>query len=482
MSISSALNNAVTGLTASSRLAEVVSSNLSNALTEGYGRRDVALSAAQVGGKGGGVRIEGITRFSDPGLLADRRLADAALTADQRSAKALVRLEASFGGVDGATGLAARYAAFEQALISASSDPASPTRLTAAVSRLSDVAMTLQAQTHSTQALRQEADAAIMNDIGRLNRGLQQVADINKDIMRIKAAGTDPSGLFDARQQIVDEIATILPIREVMRDNGTNGLMTMNGTTLLDGRPVQFGFVPTPTITADMSLASGALSGVTLDNQPIDPLTGVGRLGGGSLGAAFETRDVTLAETQRGLDTIAADLISRFQDGNIDPTIVAGLPGILTDEGGPIDLTDLTGVAGRIALASLIDPAKGGDPSLLRDGLYAMLPGPVGNSVQLDSWLGALVTPRSDLPGTSVRSVAGRIGDFNADIGTRRLAAEEAISFSAARWDNLRASELANGVDTDFELQTLLRVEQAYAANARVIETVNLMMQRLMEI
>ncbi|WP_322891178.1 MULTISPECIES: flagellar hook-associated protein FlgK [unclassified Yoonia] len=482
MSISSALNNAVTGLTASSRLAEVVSSNLSNALTEGYGRRDVTLSAAQVGGKGGGVRIEGITRFSDPGLLADRRLADAALTAAQRSANALVRLETSFGGVDGSTGLAARYAAFEQALISASSDPASPTRLTAAVSRLSDVAMTLQAQTRSTQSLRQEADAAIKNDIERLNRGLQQVADLNKDVLRIKAAGNDPSGLLDARQQIIDDIATILPVREVMRDNGTVGLMTTNGTTLLDGRPVQFGFEPTPTITADMTLASGALSGVTLDNQPLDPLTGIGRLGGGSLGAAFITRDVTLVETQQGLDHIAADLISRFQDPNLDPTIVAGLPGILTDEAGPLDLADLVGLAGRIAVAASIDPARGGDPSLLRDGLYATLPGPSGDSAQLDRWLSALVSPRSDVPGASVRSVAGRIADFAADIGTRRLTAEEAVSFSAARWDNLRVAELANGVDTDFELQVLLRVEQAYAANARVIETVNLMMQRLMEI
>ncbi|WP_019955526.1 flagellar hook-associated protein FlgK [Yoonia vestfoldensis] len=482
MSISSALNNAVTGLTASSRLAEVVSSNLSNALTEGYGRRDVSLSAAQVGGKGGGVRIDGITRFSDPGLLADRRLADAALTGEQRSANALVRLESSFGGADGVTGLAARYAAFERALISASSDPSSTTRLTAAVSRLSDVATTLQAQTRSTQSLRQEADAAIASDIDRLNRGLRDVAELNKDILRIKASGNDTSGLVDARQQIVDDIATIVPLRESMRDNGTIALMTTNGTTLLDGRPVQFGFARTPTIAADMTLASGALSGVTLDNVPLDPVTGVGRLGGGSLGAAFTMRDVTLVETQMGLDQIAADLIARFQNSANDATIVSGLPGLLTDEGGVLDLADLTGLAGRIVVATSIDPTKGGDPTLLRDGLYAALPGPIGNSAQLDQWLTALTTPRSDVPGIATRSAAGRIADFTADIGMRRLAAEEAVSFSAAKWDNLRAAELANGVDTDFELQVLLRVEQAYAANARVIETVNLMMQRLMEI
>lgn len=482
MSISSALNNAVSGLTASSRMAEVVSSNLSNALTEGYGRRDVVLSAVQVGSNGGGVRVDGVTRFSDPGLLADRRLADAALTGDQRSADILVRLETSFGGVDGDTDLAARYADYEQALISASSDPASPTRIATAVSRLSDVATTLQAQTRSTQSLRQEADAAIAQDVERLNRGLRQVAELNSDILRINASGNDPSGLLDARQRIVDDIATILPVREITRDNGTIGLMTVNGTTLLDTRPVQFGFVPTATITADMTLASGALSGITLDNQPLDPATGVGRLGGGSLGAAFTLRDVTLVETQAGLDLIAADLIARFQDPTIDPTIAPPLPGVLTDEGGILDLTDLTGLAGRISINAAIDPSRGGDPSLLRDGLYAVAPGPTGDSAQLDRWLGALVAPRSDAPTTSVRSAAGRIADFTADIGMRRLAAEEAASFSTAKWDNLRMSELSNGVDTDFELQVLLQIEQAYAANARVIETVDQMMQRLLEI
>jgi flagellar hook-associated protein 1 FlgK len=32
------------------------------------------------------------------------------------------------------------------------------------------------------------------------------------------------------------------------------------------------------------------------------------------------------------------------------------------------------------------------------------------------------------------------------------------------------------------ELQTLLQIEQAYAANAKVIQTVDFMMQRLMEL
>ncbi|MEL7027010.1 MAG: flagellar basal body protein, partial [Pseudomonadota bacterium] len=45
MSISTSLSSALSGLTATSRAAELVSSNISNALTEGYGRRELATSA-----------------------------------------------------------------------------------------------------------------------------------------------------------------------------------------------------------------------------------------------------------------------------------------------------------------------------------------------------------------------------------------------------------------------------------------------------
>ena len=39
--------------------------------------------------------------------------------------------------------------------------------------------------------------------------------------------------------------------------------------------------------------------------------------------------------------------------------------------------------------------------------------------------------------------------------------------------------QLAQGVDTDAEMQTLLMVEQAYSANARVIKTIDELIQQL---
>ncbi|PJI86101.1 flagellar hook-associated protein 1 FlgK [Yoonia maricola] len=482
MSMSSALNNAVTGLTANARMTEVVSSNLSNALTDGYGRRGVELSSVQVGDRGGGVRVDSITRFVDAGLLADRRLADAALSGQDRSAEFVSRLEQVIGGPDDAAGLGARLAEFERALIAAGSDPASELRLAAVVSRLEGVTGTLQSNSSSIQSLRQDADATIARDIDTLNSALRQVDALNTDILRLSGSGDDPSALLDARQRAVDQIAGIVPIREIPRDNGSIGLMTTSGTPLLDSAPREFGFQRTPTITADMTLASGALGAITLDGEVLDPANGIGRLDGGSLGAAFALRDQTLVEAQGALDEIAADLIARFQDVANDPSLAPGDLGLLTDQGNPMDVSDLPGLAGRIAVNSAVIAAEGGDSALLRDGLNAVVAGPAGDATQINRWIAALDTPRTDVPGATTASASGRIAAYVSEIGTTRLLAEEQLSFTTARWETLREAELADGVDTDVELQKLLQIEQAYAANAKVVQTIDAMMQRLMEL
>ena len=52
-------------------------------------------------------------------------------------------------------------------------------------------------------------------------------------------------------------------------------------------------------------------------------------------------------------------------------------------------------------------------------------------------------------------------------------------SFADSLNQTLRTEELRNGVDTDTEMQQLLVIEQAYDANARIIETISEMLDTL---
>ena len=482
MSISQAINNAITGLGASSRMAEVTSSNLSNALTEGYGRRVLEVSAASIGGQGAGVRIDGVVRLVDRALIADRRGADSDLSNAKTRNDMLIRLDRILGQADDPASLGARLADFESALIAAGADPGSEQLLTNAVSRLSAVTETMNAASRDIQTLRQEADTAIARDIDSLNAALVRVETLNADIAQSRINGLDPSGLIDERQRAIDTIATIVPVRELQRENGRVALMTPGGELLIDGPARQYGFQPVNTVTPDMTLASGGLFGITRDGVPLSLTDRVGRLAGGSLGASFQMRDDILVTAQTGLDQIAADLIARVEDPVTDPSRAAGTPSLLTNAGAILDPADIVGLSQRIAVNAALDPAVGGTVTRLRDGVGAAAPGPAGEAVQITRWLDALSARTSTLPGAAGLSAAGVIARYGDAIATRSYRSEEDLSFQTARRDRLSQAELGQGVDTDTELQNLLRIEQAYAANAKLIQAASAMIQTLMEI
>ncbi|MCP4820446.1 MAG: flagellar hook-associated protein FlgK, partial [Shimia sp.] len=130
MSISGALANAMSSLTAASRNAQVTSNNIANAMTEGYSVR--SLSVAQ-NGKTGGVTIAGIIRNSDPILLAERRVADADAGSAKIENSFYTRLETLIGTPDTASSLSGKFADFDAALVAATASPDSDVRLKSVV-------------------------------------------------------------------------------------------------------------------------------------------------------------------------------------------------------------------------------------------------------------------------------------------------------------------------------------------------------------
>ena len=477
MSISNSLSNALSGMAATSRMAEIVSSNLANSLTDGYGRRSLGMSSAAITG----VEIGSVIRHVDRGILSDRRLADASLGGFGTLVQTMGRIEDAVGRVGEMDSISAKIVAVESALIDAASDPSSPIRLSSLGDRLENLAQGLNDASSQVQSLRVEAETSISDQVGRLNTALKQVEQLNADITYSRNSGGDPSGLLDQRQQVIDQIAEIVPVREFQRDGGHVALMTPDGETLIDGKAKQFGFVQNNVISADMTLASGGLSSITLDGMPIGA-DGIGKLAGGSLGAAFQVRDGDLVAAQDGLDSIAADLMSRFQDPAVDPTLGVGQAGLFTDNGAAFDVLNITGMAGRIALNAAVDPEQGGAITNLRDGINAVTSGPSGNAGLLHSLSAILAAPLSTTTDPVQSSAAGRAASFEAATGAQRLNYESELSFTNARWSSLKEAEAAGGVDSDHEMQMLLRIEQAYAANARVLQAVETMMQRLMEI
>ncbi|WP_323009325.1 FlgK family flagellar hook-associated protein [Paracoccus sp. (in: a-proteobacteria)] len=234
MSISSAISNAVSGLTAASRGTEIISSNIANALTPGYARRELDLSS-RLFERGGGVTINGVSRLLTAGLVADNRLAIADLGSSRTAAAFHTVMEKTFGTETEASSLGQILADFESALASAASRPDSEPRLSAVLDTATALAKKINEISATVQAERTKAEQAIKNDVSRLNTALYQVAKLNTQIVTISAQGKDASSLIDARQAVIDSISDILPVKEVRRENGRVALFTPDGAILLDG-------------------------------------------------------------------------------------------------------------------------------------------------------------------------------------------------------------------------------------------------------
>ena len=472
MSLSSALSNAVSGLTVSAKRAQIVSTNIANASVDGFARRELDTSS----GLYGGVQADGVTRVVNTAIQADRRLSEAEMEGHSDSAAMLSRLETVIGMADSDTSLSNLITAVETSLITASADPSSDIALADVVTKLSAVTSALVDNSDAVQSLRADADADIAAQVDTLNASLTKVDELNEQIVRMSYVGGDASNLMDQRQSLIDTIGQIVPIKEVDRGSGAVGLSTPAGMVLLSDGPVEFGFDASAIVTADMS-DGGTLSSLMIDGEVLTDRQ-MDRLDGGTLGAAFTLRDETLVSSQTGLDEIAADLISRFQNAEIDPTLETGQAGLLTATGEFWDGSETVGLAAQIAVnQNVLD-----DVSLIRDGIGAETGRSSGDATQIDRWLSGLSQKQTLASGGAAETAAGHAANFASQISAARVTAEDNLAYASARYDALREAELSDGVDTDYELQSLLSIEQAYAANARLIQAVDGMLQQLMEI
>lgn len=475
MSIGAALGNAITGLGAAGRTAQVVSSNISNALTPGYGRREVSLST----GLHGGVTVAGVQRMPNPALLSDRRLSDAALGQDSTRADGLARLGDVLGSADSPDGLPAMVSRLSARLIEAASQPSSETRLQGVFDAAQDLARSVGRASDGIQSERLRADGAIAREVEAMNGGLARIDVLNREIATAEAQGRDANGLRDRRQVQIDALSELVPLRELPRKNGAVALMTASGQVLLDSEPVRIGFTATNAVTPTTVLGA-PLSGLTVGGRPVDMGSDGGRMSGGRLQALFEVRDRTGPEAQARLDGFARDLVERFEGAGTD----AGGAGLFTDNAAAFSGTE-TGISRRLAINDAVDPGKGGQLWRLRTGLASATPAPQGMAEQLQAFSDAMQTSKaatSPVLGATALSLGGQADALLSRAAGALFRAEETQSFSQARTSELIRQELADGVDTDQEMQTLLLIEQAYGANAKVIETADFMLRRILEI
>ena len=485
MSISSALNNALSGLNASSRSAELISNNVANALTPGYSRQTLDLSSSVLNGRGVGVKVSAVRIAEDPVTTASRRLADANVGSGETMTRSLDRIASALGNPGDPNALASKAVAFEVALQASANDPSSSSAQSNVVSTAQAFTSTMNQISTENRRIRMDADASIQREVGVVNSALQQIGSLNSEIQMRSASGGDVAALMDQRKKLIDQISSIIPIKTARRDNDTLAIYSAGGQTLLDGIPAELGFNQSGLITPDMTIGNGALSGLTINGQNMEIGTGSGLLDGGSLSAHFEIRDYTVPGFDAQLDAYAVDVVERFQSPSVDPTLGTGDAGLFTDGGLAFTAGNEQGLAGRLSVNALVNPREGGEIWRVRDGLNAASPGFISSSDIVGNLLNAASATRTPSAGLGVvtpMNMAGFAAEITSQRATNAVQSESFTATANIARDGLMASESAStGVRTDEEMQRLLLVEQAFAANARVVSVADNLIQKLLE-
>ncbi|MEO1304486.1 MAG: flagellar hook-associated protein FlgK [Pseudomonadota bacterium] len=482
MSISSALLSAKSGLTAVSTRADLVAQNIANASTPGYVRRSLTVSETIVGGNTAGVQVISVDRALDTNLTNERRRLGSDMAQSDILSETWASLSRRIGDDPQSSTLFQHISALDNAFKNAAQSPESTTHANEIIRAANNLTGEFNSLSTLISTERLRADQDIAATIDNLNAMLKQVEELNGAIAKVDRTTSQAASLLDERGRVLDKISEYLPIQTFPREGGSIDVLTTEGVYLVAGQAKTVEFTPANTIGPNISLAGGTLSGLTVDGLDITPgATTFGAVSSGSLAALFTLRDTDLPALSTQLDAMAQDLIDRFSDPSIDATNPAGSPGFLLDTNAAAG----AGVAGRIELNALVDPSRGGDAWRIRDGLGAAVEGPPGNTTILTNLSTAFETVQNV-------SVAGLQGGFTASdliaqlgtlAGQQRVQNESTLSSISIQFDAVQRAEAAEtAVDIETELQALLLIEQAYAANARVIEAASQMVNQLIEI
>lgn len=483
MSLSSAINTAQSSLSNYATQTNILSRNISNASNPDYARRNAALSTSLAG-----AQVVEIQRAHDAMLFQKNISSLSTANGQKELLTGLTNLKDILGGNDYETSPAALIATLRDTLSTYAAKPGEGTLAQTAVADANTVAIGLRDASAAVQNVRLQADQEIAREVHTLNELLARFEVNNREIVRGTYIDNDMSAELDEREALLKQITAIIGVTPVVRSGNDMALYTNDGTTMFE--------TVARSVTFDTSSGFSATiqgNAIYVDGVQLPAGQGATTTARGSLQALLQIRDDYAPTMQSQLDEIARSLIVTFaeKDQSATPTL-PDAPGLFTWVGAtvPAGATLVPGIAATITVNPALVQSLGGNPQLLRDGgingaAYVANPLALASfSALIDGFVLALDAPIAFDPAAGI-SVSGSVLGFAADsVGWLELARSEADTASevreATRYRSEEAYSNLTGVSLDEEMSVLLELEQSYKASARLISTVDQMLQALL--
>ena len=498
MSLSTAFNILNSSFNATAAQTALTARNIANVNTPGYSRKTQPTSANVQG-----VAIDTVARATNTALLEQLNASSANAATQQAILDALKQLSATVsdsatttsttGALANGQSPSALMANLQAALRTFKASPADASSASAVVTSAVNLAGALNAGSTTVNSLRASADANMTTEVGQLNDLLGQFGAANATIVAGLKSGADVTDAMDTRDSLLTRISGIVGTSTTTDANGSMSIYTDSGVTLFQNQPRVVSMAPTATLSSGVNGAP-----VIADGVPITGTAAPMAIQTGALAGNAALRDTIAPSYQKQLDQMAGALISAFSetDQSATPTKPA-LAGLFTINGATTLANALAtpGLAGELTVNANVDPARGGNPLLLRDGGISNPTDPAytENKTGAASFTGRIdqmlaqfdatrafdpssgIAPSMTLPDYASASVGWLQGQYQQ--ATSQSDYQNAVATQASA-----ALSNATGVNLDSEMNTMLNLENSYSATAKLLTTVNAMFASLLAV
>lgn len=477
------LSVARNAIAASQAAMQVTSHNIANAETEGYSRQRVELTPRvpllmPYGSIGTGVEVGNVTRARDAALDATFRRESGDATSQQVRAELLARLEGVLNEPsDNAMGAA--LDAFWNAWGDLANNPTSASARSVLRQQGSRLAGLFGAHSTHLADLAAGARTELQGVVQQVNEQLRVVASLNGQIGAAEASGNQAPDLRDARDRVLDQLASLGVARADIQADGTVAVY-FGGIAVVSGSAVR----------ALEVRATGSSVSVGLVGDP-DPVYGAS----GRMAALVDFVNTDIGAVRAQLDALARGLVNGVNEYHAGGWSAAGdaLGGANWDPlspptGSRVAFFDPAGVtAATMALSAEVLA----DVNVIAAGDVQNAPG--NNAVALA--IGALrdATGMAALEARMGAAFAAQVGfapgvsygdhyrGAVSDVGLATSQARQAASVHQVLASNAEQRRLnTSGVSLDEELTRMMQFQQAFVAATRVVQAVDEMADALL--
>ena len=489
MSLGSILSVARGAIFAHQTASAVVAQNIANAETEGYSRQRANLitgipTQMPYGAIGTGVVVSGVTRMRSEALDVNYRSQASGLAGATVRQDVLTEVQGIFGEPQD-QGLADALDKFWSAWSDLSNSPSNGPAQAVVRQRGANLSAMLNQYASRLTEVTTNTAATLQSNITTANQLATQVASLNDEITSAESGGVQAPDLRDQRDRVADQLAKLTGARAMSQANGTYSIV-IGGTTIVDGSNAR-----------PMSVSkTGNTYGVTVGTSP-DAVQALG----GEAGAMVTLLNTDLPAVGGKLDALAKGLVdgvnylhrqgwtaageqlqtARGVTMNWDPTLGATGPGIDFFDASHVDAASIALSADVLADSSVI--ASGITQNGPADNSLALQMAALRDGTGMQSLSGSLGS--NPIVGSNVSSTTSYAEFYRGvvtQLGLDTAAASTAFSASDALTSQAATRrEQVFGVSMDEELTNLMRHQQAFSAAAKLVSTVDEMMQTVLE-